>query len=86
MKEQTIWWFSKDDLRFFPKLCAVLLFRSSSPDENQVHLRRLLEGTLDEKTRVDSPEYGGRTERTKITLSPQNWYFADAEYFRPYLR
>src|SRR4029453_14566584 len=61
----------EDDLQFFPKYEAVILFRSSmSPGANSA-LRRL-EGTLDEKRMI---HLNVEAERTKNYTSAPNLYF-----------
>jgi osmoprotectant transport system permease protein len=63
----------EDDLQFFPKYEAVLLFRSAtSPDA--INALRRLEGTLDE-TRMT--HLNMEAERTKNYTSAANLYFQD---------
>lgn len=61
----------EDDLRFFPKYDAVLLFRSSmSPDA--ISALRRLQGTLDEKRMI---HLNMEAERTKNYTAAANLYF-----------
>lgn len=61
----------EDDLQFFPKYEAVLLFRLSMPANAIAALRRL-EGTLDEKRMV---RLNAEAERTKNYTRAANLYF-----------
>jgi len=61
----------EDDLQFFPKYEAVLLFRLSMPTNAIAALRRL-EGTLDEKRMV---RLNAEAERTKNYTRAANLYF-----------
>src|SRR5438045_7395661 len=61
----------EDDLQFFPKYEAVLLFRLSMPTNAIAALRRL-EGTLDEKRMV---RLNAEAERTKNYTTAANLYF-----------
>jgi osmoprotectant transport system permease protein len=61
----------EDDLQFFPKYEAVLLFRLSMPTNAIAALRRL-EGTLDEKRMV---RLNAEAERTKNYTKAANLYF-----------
>lgn len=61
----------EDDLQFFPKYEAVLLFRLSMPANAIAALRRL-EGTLDEKPMV---RLNAEAERTKNYTRAANLYF-----------
>jgi osmoprotectant transport system permease protein len=61
----------EDDLQFFPKYEAVLLFRLSMPAEAIAALRRL-EGTLDEKRMV---RLNAEAERTKNYTRAADLYF-----------
>jgi osmoprotectant transport system permease protein len=65
----------EDDLRFFPKYEAVVLFRSSMPPGAISALRRL-EGTLDEKRMI---HLNVEAERTKNYAFAANLYFEDDE-------
>jgi osmoprotectant transport system permease protein len=64
----------EDDLQFFPKYEAVLLFRLSMPTNAIAALRRL-EGTLDEKRMV---RLNAEAERTKNYTRAANLYFERA--------
>jgi osmoprotectant transport system permease protein len=65
----------EDDLRFFPKYEAVVLFRSSMSPGAISALRRL-EGTLDEKRMI---HLNVEAERTKNYTFAANLYFEDDE-------
>jgi osmoprotectant transport system permease protein len=65
----------EDDLRFFPKYEAVVLFRSSMSPGAISALRRL-EGTLDEKRMI---HLNVEAERTKNYTFAANLYFEDGE-------
>jgi osmoprotectant transport system permease protein len=65
----------EDDLRFFPKYVAVILFRSSMSPGAISALRRL-EGTLDEKRMI---HLNVEAERTKNYTFAANLYFEDDE-------